>query len=498
MSHNQIGPVTVTFLDAYCDIYIDTPNFECNSVSELLNAFETKFKPRSYDEKGVVVWNHGVDQYIDFKKLAQFIHTEFFYFVFNKQNSLKLAQSTAKEVYKNSLGKYEKYPLIQEHYILFKNVHYDMYQIMSDINPGKMINSVDIDLCRCKYRVNANFINSLSQSEICYLLPKKPRNIDLFIRDISSGNQEIMLRIWQMIGYLLTPDTRARVLFLLQGESSTGKSLLGKVISSLFEERNVSNLNIKQLGSTLNVKALSNKHLNVSMDLPNEPIPSSSISFIKQLTGGDDCSKIFSYGSIYKIFSHCKFLFATNHPLIIKGVDNAFVSRIVTIPFLYPIPKEQQNPFLFETLISEADYIVTKAIYYYHGLAHGNYIFSGSKLDICKTSVVSIGSPSDEANTVIKNFATDECVFGKYKIHTKELYYAYRKYCEKHSYQYLDNPKAFSRVFKKCFELKVSNSRWRFNGNENLHGFKGVTLRTLFDNHEYQEDIDPYYEYFNS
>lgn len=495
-SHNQTEPSTITYLDAYFDNNIDTYDTEYNSISELLDAFEARFKPRSYEEQGLVIWDHGVDRFIEFNKLTEFIHTEFFYSIFNNEDSLKLAHATAKKVYKNALGKYEKYPLIQDQYILFNNVHFNIYQSLSNINPLKFSDSINIDSCRCKYRVNAN-INNFSQSDICYLIPEKSRNIDCFIKDISGGNQKIMLRIWQMIGYLLTPDINARALFLLQGESSTGKSVLGKVISALFEERSVSNLNIKQLGSTSSAKSLSNKHLNVSMDLPNEPIPSSSVSFIKQLTGGDDCSKIFLRGNLHKIFGHCKFVFATNHPLIIKGVDNAFVSRIVAIPFLYPIPKEQQNPRLFEILMSEADYIVTKAIYMYQNLVSGNYVFSGSELDICKPNVVSVGCPSDEANTIIKNFATAECVFGKYKIHTKELYYAYRQYCEEHSYQYLDNSKAFSRVFKKCFDLKVSNSRWRFNGNENLHGFKGVTLRTLFDNDEHQEDIDPYYEYFN-
>ena len=495
--YNQTESSTITYLNAYLGDDTDTSDSECTSVSELLAAFETRFKPRTYDEHGLVIWNHGVDRFIEFNNLTEFIHTEFFYSIVNNQNSLKLAQATAKEVYKNTLGKYEKYPLINEQYVLFNNVHFNINQPLSNINPLKLPDSIDIDLCRCKYRVKANFIKNYSQSEICYIFPESPRNIDYFIRDISGGDLAIMLRIWQVIGYLLTPDTNARALFLLQGESSTGKSILGKVISALFEERNVSNLNIKQLGSTLSAKALSNKHLNISMDLPNEPIPSSSVSFIKQLTGGDDCSKIFSYGNLHKIFGHCKFLFATNHPLIIKGADNAFISRIVTIPFLHPIPKERQNPRLFEILMSEADYIVTKASFMYQNLVFHNYVFAGTELDICKPNVVSIGCPSDEANTIIMNFATDECVFGKYKIHTRELYYAYRQYCQEHSYQYLDNPKSFSRVFKKCFDFKVSNSRWRFNGNENLHGFKGVTLKTLFDNNEHQEDIDLYYEYLN-
>ena len=128
-SHNQTEPSTITYLDAYSDNDIDTYDTEYNSVSELLDAFETRFEPRSYDGQGLVVWNRGVDQFVEFNKLTEFIHTEFFYSIFNNEDSLKLAQATAKEVYKNALGKYEKYPLIQEQYVLFNNMHFNIISL---------------------------------------------------------------------------------------------------------------------------------------------------------------------------------------------------------------------------------------------------------------------------------------------------------------------------------------------------------------------------------
>ena len=93
--YNQTDSSTITYLNPYLGDDIDTSDSECTSVSELLAAFETRFKPRTYDEHGLVIWNHGVDRFIEFNNLTEFIHTEFFYSIVNNQNSLKLAQATA-------------------------------------------------------------------------------------------------------------------------------------------------------------------------------------------------------------------------------------------------------------------------------------------------------------------------------------------------------------------------------------------------------------------
>lgn len=50
---------------------------------------------------------------------------------------------------------------------------------------------------------------------------------DAFLRNITGGDTILQERICEMIGYILTPDTNAKVLFLLQGCSNSGKSFFG-------------------------------------------------------------------------------------------------------------------------------------------------------------------------------------------------------------------------------------------------------------------------------
>ena len=70
-----------------------------------------------------------------------------------------------------------------------------------------------------------------------------------------------------------------------------------------------------------------------------------------------------------------KFVFSSNHPLIIDGEDEALMKRIVYLPFNYAIPDDQQDPYLGEKIWAERDAIVTKALLYARKLVQGNYIF---------------------------------------------------------------------------------------------------------------------------
>ena len=59
-----------------------------------------------------------------------------------------------------------------------------------------------------------------------------------------------------------------------------------------------------------------------------------------------------------------KFLFATNFPLRIESNDPAFLDRIIFLPFMNSVPKEERDPNLAKKLWKERDAIVTKALQY--------------------------------------------------------------------------------------------------------------------------------------
>lgn len=214
--------------------------------------------------------------------------------------------------------------------------------------------------------------------QCCYLggSPATP-NFDAFLAQITGGDMELTERIWQMIGYIITPDTSGKVFFLMQGVPNSGKSILSALISSLFNVDAVSALDVHALSEKFAVSELQGKALCISPDLSSGPLDTKSVSKLKQLTGNDVVSADIKYKARVQFLCQAKILLATNHPLLIRERDDAFVERVVVIPFNYTTPKEQQNRHLLELLQLERDAIATRAIAAYYRLVSQKYRFCG-------------------------------------------------------------------------------------------------------------------------
>lgn len=201
---------------------------------------------------------------------------------------------------------------------------------------------------------------------------------ETFLHNITGGDDALVQRIYEMIGYILTPDNHAKVLFLLQGCANSGKSVLSALIRRMFDEDAVSDMDIHELSERFAASDLDGKALCISPDLPSEPLDAKSVSKLKQFTGNDIVSADVKYKDRVKFQCKAKFLLATNHPLLTRGSDEAFLKRIVVIPFYYSVPKERQDFHLLERLDAERGAIVSKAIRAYFRLRNQHYRFSGS------------------------------------------------------------------------------------------------------------------------
>jgi len=206
--------------------------------------------------------------------------------------------------------------------------------------------------------------------------PASP-GFDRFLLQITGGDLELVERIWQMVGYTLTPDTGGKVFFLLQGVPNSGKSVLSSLLSSFFNEGAVSALDVHALSEKFAASELQGKALCLSPDLPSGPLDNKAVSKLKQLTGNDVVSADVKYKDRVQFLCTAKIVLASNHPLLMRERDDAFIERAVVIPFNYATPKERQDPHLLECLKWERDAIATRAIAAYFRLVSRKYRFSG-------------------------------------------------------------------------------------------------------------------------
>ena len=201
---------------------------------------------------------------------------------------------------------------------------------------------------------------------------------DRFLAEVTGGDVALVQRIWQIIGYCLSPDTTGKVLFVFQGVPSSGKSKLCELIGSFFPSSKVSSLDVHALKSQFAMCELEDKAICLSPDLPCGPLDVISVSNLKKLTGDDLVSADKKYASRRQFRFRGKIIMATNYPLLVTKRDEAFFERVVAVPFLYSVPPEHRQRNLIDELKSERSAIAGKAMLAYFGLRHSNYRFSGN------------------------------------------------------------------------------------------------------------------------
>ena len=220
------------------------------------------------------------------------------------------------------------------------------------------------------FALNCDLARANNQSEECPAFDK-------FLYDITGGDEFLIQRIWEFVGYCLTQDTNAKVFFILQGVPNSGKSLLCNLLMDFFPEDKVSSLNVHSLKEHFALDNLESVALCVSPDLPASALDPKSASSIKQLTGNDRVSAPVKYKPNTQFRFEGKLILATNYPLLTQEPDDAFMQRAVVIPFFHSIPKEKQDGSLLDRLKAEKPAIASKALEAYFRLRKNHYKFSG-------------------------------------------------------------------------------------------------------------------------
>lgn len=298
-----------------------------------------------------------------------------------------------------------------------------------------------------------------------------------FLAQISGGDTVLEQRIWQMMGYALTPDTNAKAFFLLQGVPNSGKSLLGELLTRLLPSDAVTSLNLNDLGRNFGPSELVGKSLCLSMDLPATPWDSKAVGMLKSLTGNDLVTADVKYQPRAKFRNSATFLFGSNHAVALTQSDPAFLQRLVVIPFRYAIPREQQDRQLLEKLLIERDAIVASAMNAYWSLRRDNYIFAGDfGLNEVITQTCQGEIPLAQA---VMEFICTACVLEEgAESFTSDLYRTFSVRCPGTNYT------AFAAHLVNCldnmFPGKVTKSRSRRSGEANpISVLKGIRLRDV-------------------
>ena len=298
-------------------------------------------------------------------------------------------------------------------------------------------------------------------------------HFDRYLQTVSGGDINVQQLIWEVLGYLLVPDTSAKAFFVLEGVGDTGKSVFGNLVGSFFNSESLAFLDIFRFKDRFTTSALKGKRLNICMDLPKAQISREAIGVIKMITGDDVITTEEKFKGTEPYKPTCKLLFGSNFPLMPADNDAAFRARLVKVPFRFPVAKENQDKDLLSKLKSERSAIAVKALDAYQQLKARNYIFTQVE------EVFPVSGYVAESE-MLEAFLSNCCVFDSSSYaYTVDLFEAYNIFRTQRHAPLLTDVSIFSRQINRFCAGRISPKRIR-QGGQNLNGYMGIHLSGNF------------------
>jgi len=297
-----------------------------------------------------------------------------------------------------------------------------------------------------------------------------------FLNRIMDNNANLIEFLKRSTGYSLTGDTSEQCLFIFFGSGANGKSTFLRTVNTLTgdygQQTATETLLVKQNGAIPNdIARLKGSRFITACEAEAEQRLAESL--IKQMTGGDIISARFLHQEWFNFEPTYKIFLGTNHKPVIKGTDYAIWRRIKLVPFEVTIPEKERDGSLLDKLQDELPGILAWAV-------QGCLEWQKEGLEVPEEVFEATREYKDEMD-IISDFITDCCIEDKgYTVLSKDLYNAYKTWCEENG-EYPLKKNTFSR---RLGEKGYSQCRM---GSSGAKGRKGLKLQDRV-----LEDTDPF------
>ena len=278
-----------------------------------------------------------------------------------------------------------------------------------------------------------------------------------FLDEIFLGNKELIAFIQKAVGYTLTGSISAQCFFILYGTGANGKSVFLTILQSLMGD----------FAITTSMDTFKDRKFKGNPQIPNDLAALYGKRFvkaselkentrideerIKALTGEEEIQARYLYHEPFNFMPEFKIWLGVNHKPVIRGTDEAIWRRPKLIPFEAYFPPENRDENLLDTLKTELPGILLWAV-------EGCHKWQREGLDFPEKVIKATNGYREESD-IVGRFLGECTVHGNgCKVKAKELYEAYKKWCED-SGEYAINQKNFGmKLTEKGYEKKRSNS----------------------------------------
>lgn len=320
---------------------------------------------------------------------------------------------------------------------------------------------------------NDGFFFALDLTSHDLMDPGDGQIFENFIFSVSGGDPKVRQQVLELVALACT-GYPIKAFFVLVGPSGTGKSQMGRFLVELLGHENAAAIGgVHELGSRFALAGMENIRLAACLDLPDTALPAAAIGTLKTAVS-DDAKKVEAkYKNPRTIYHGPLWLFASNHPLRVQNLDqeDAFLSRMVLIPFLHAVPPEQQIPQLYRRLLDEAPYIVSQSISAYRQLMANHF----SPTQTVVPPEYSPGEASDGL-AAVRKFLQNFCIQdSKGSVSTESLFRAYSQAAAEAHWPILSKI-AFARILSGVLTSWNGVTVAKRTGEDELRGYQGLRL----------------------
>lgn len=280
---------------------------------------------------------------------------------------------------------------------------------------------------------------------------------DKTLNKLACDDAAIRALLEECIGYCFYRTNTFNKAFILTGDKSNGKSTFLKVLSEILGNKNITSLDLKNLGDRFSKASLYNKLANIGDDISDEFIQDASL--FKKITDGGRIQSEKKGQDPFEFNPFVKLIFSVNNMPRIKDKTGAVLRRLVIIPFnaRFQETDEDFNPNIKNELIKKdsIEYLIRLGI-------------AGLKRVICKntfTASKKVQKEIDEYedfNNPVKGFFR-ECdeQFGEgyiFRETATAIYKKYQVYCAENNLQPESNT-VFGRTLKSLFGVESKQKK---------------------------------------
>lgn len=220
-----------------------------------------------------------------------------------------------------------------------------------------------------------------------------------FLNDIINDVDAIKV-LQEFCGYIFLPHkflNHEKALWLYGATGANGKSVFLSLVHLLIDEINISHLNISDLDDPIKRTMLSAKIVNITNDATVKNIDTGTY---KALISGETTTIRKLYKGSAELKAIPKFIVSTNELPLFKQGTEAFMRRMILVPFNTFIPEGQRDIHLAEKLASEVEGLFIFAV---EGLKRLIMQKQFSKSNLIDTAIADYASEID----VLDDFLQD-------------------------------------------------------------------------------------------